>query len=99
MLGIGIPRRDGWTQKGHVVTGADARTLSAHMIEEDAGEPGVAKLRAGATLIQLYSALVFHGVGLVHEIKRALLAQAEKGPLADLVGIDAADITAQPWPV
>ena len=65
----------------------------------DSGKAAIAKLRAGATLIQLYSALVFHGLGLVHEIKRALLAEAEKGPLAELVGADAADITAQPWPV
>jgi dihydroorotate dehydrogenase len=65
----------------------------------DSGEAAIAKLRAGATLIQLYSALVFHGLSLVHEIKRALLKQAEQKPLADIVGVDAADITAQPWPV
>lgn len=65
----------------------------------DSGDTAIAKLRAGATLVQLYSALVFRGVALVQEIKRALLTQAENGPLADLVGVDAADITAQPWPV
>lgn len=65
----------------------------------DSGKAAIAKLRAGATLIQLYSALVFHGIGLVNEIKRAMLNEAEKGPLAELVGADAADITAQPWPV
>jgi dihydroorotate dehydrogenase len=65
----------------------------------DSGATAIAKLRAGATLIQLYSALVFHGVGLVHEIKRAMLAEAQKGPLAELVGMDAADITARQWPV
>ncbi|MFZ5690924.1 MAG: quinone-dependent dihydroorotate dehydrogenase [Pseudomonadota bacterium] len=65
----------------------------------DSGEAAIAKLRAGATLVQLYSALVFHGIGLVNEIKRAMLKEAEKGPLAELVGAEAADITAQPWPV
>lgn len=65
----------------------------------DSGKAAVAKLRAGATLIQLYSALVFHGIALVHEIKRALLAEAQKRPLAELVGVDAADITARQWPV
>jgi dihydroorotate dehydrogenase len=65
----------------------------------DSGEAAIAKLRAGATLIQLYSALVFQGIALVHEIKRALVRQADKGPLSELVGVDAADITAQPWPV
>ena len=65
----------------------------------DSGPAAIAKLRAGATLIQLYSALVFHGIALVDEIKRALLVEAAKRPLAELVGVDAADITAQPWPV
>lgn len=65
----------------------------------DSGEAALTKLRAGATLVQLYSALVFHGLGLLYEIKRALLEQAQSGPLAELVGVDAADITAQPWPV
>jgi len=64
----------------------------------DSGDAAIAKLRAGATLVQLYSALVFHGLALVHDIKRAMLTQAEKQPLADIVGIDAADITAQRWP-
>lgn len=65
----------------------------------DSGAAAIAKLRAGATLLQLYSALVFHGIALVHEIKRAVLAEAQKRPLAELVGLDAADITAQPWPM
>ena len=65
----------------------------------DSGEAAIAKLRAGASLLQLYSALVFHGIGLVHDIKRSLLTQAKTKPLAELVGVDAADITARPWPV
>jgi dihydroorotate dehydrogenase len=64
----------------------------------DSGAAAVAKLRAGASLVQLYSALVFHGLALIGEIKQALLTQAETGPLAELTGMDAADITAQPWP-
>jgi dihydroorotate dehydrogenase len=68
----------------------------------DSGDAAVAKLRAGATLVQLYSGLIFQGPGLLSEIKRALLAELEEQgceKLGDLVGIDAADITAQPWPV
>ena len=52
-------------------------------------------------VLQLYSALVFRGLSLVAEIKEELLAALERGEartLADLVGVDAADITAQPWP-
>jgi dihydroorotate dehydrogenase len=67
----------------------------------DSGAAAIAKMRAGANLIQLYSALVFRGLPLIGEIKQALLAALERGEartLADLVGMDAADITAQPWP-
>jgi dihydroorotate dehydrogenase len=68
----------------------------------DSGETAVAKIRAGATLIQLYSALVFQGLGLLPQIKRGLLDALKQGrhqSLADLTGMDAADITAQDWPV
>jgi dihydroorotate dehydrogenase len=67
----------------------------------DSGATALAKVRAGATLVQLYSALVFRGVGLIAEIKAALLRAFETsraGSLADLVGVDAAAITGEPWP-
>jgi dihydroorotate dehydrogenase len=38
------------------------------------GEDAYAKIRAGASLVQLYSALVFQGPGLVARIKRELIA-------------------------
>jgi dihydroorotate dehydrogenase len=47
------------------------------------------KIRAGASLIQLYTALVYHGPGLVARIKRelaALLARDGFATLADAVG-------------
>jgi dihydroorotate dehydrogenase len=58
-------------------------------------------VRAGANLLQVYSALVFRGLALVGEVKEALLGALERREaktLVDLVGIDAADITAQTWP-
>jgi dihydroorotate dehydrogenase len=65
------------------------------------GPSALAKMRAGAGLVQLYSALVFRGLGLVAEIKaelaRALRDGGHKG-LSELVGVDAAAVTAQPWP-
>ena len=66
------------------------------------GASAVAKIKAGATLVQLYSALVFRGVRLVREIKTELLETLRLGSqrtLDDLVGIDAAAETAQPWPL
>jgi dihydroorotate dehydrogenase len=65
------------------------------------GAAAIAKVKAGAALLQLYSGLVFRGVGLVGQIKADLVAELRRGPvhaLADLVGIDAAAMTAQPWP-
>jgi dihydroorotate dehydrogenase len=67
----------------------------------DSGKAALAKIRAGASVVQLYTGLVFHGLGLIAEIKRDILAAIEgerHGRLADLVGSDAADMTAEPWP-
>jgi dihydroorotate dehydrogenase len=67
----------------------------------DSGAAALAKIRAGATLVQLYSALVFRGLGLVAEIKSALigaLGRHRLDSLAELVGADAAAVTAEPWP-
>jgi dihydroorotate dehydrogenase len=67
----------------------------------DAGAAALAKVRAGATLLQLYSALVFRGLGLVDEMKSSLVDALERhrlDSLAELVGADAAAVTAEPWP-
>ncbi len=67
----------------------------------DSGSAALGKIRAGASLIQLYSALVFRGLGLVAEIKSALIAALERDSLdslSELVGADAAVVTAEPWP-
>jgi dihydroorotate dehydrogenase len=58
---------------------------------EDA-DTALAKIRAGATLVQLYTALVFKGPALIGEIKRGLLAHLtdERASLAQMVGRDAA---------
>jgi dihydroorotate dehydrogenase len=67
----------------------------------DSGAAAFAKIKAGASLIQLYSGLIFRGVGLVGAIKHDLLAMMRVGrhdSLADVVGRAAATVTAQPWP-
>ncbi len=67
----------------------------------DSGAAALAKIRAGASLIQLYSALVFRGLGVIAEIKTALIAALERDrldSLSELVGADAADVTAEAWP-
>jgi dihydroorotate dehydrogenase len=67
----------------------------------DSGEAALAKIRAGACLIQLYSALVFHGLRLVAAIKSDLSNELRRGGHAgidELVGADAAAMTAEEWP-
>jgi dihydroorotate dehydrogenase len=67
----------------------------------DSGAAAFAKIKAGATLIQLYTGLIFRGVGLVSAIKSDLVNFMRLGrfeSLADAVGVDAAAVTAEPWP-
>jgi dihydroorotate dehydrogenase len=67
----------------------------------DSGASAVAKIKAGATLIQLYSGLVYRGIGVVSQIKADLLAAIKRGnrdSLVSMVGSDAADMTAESWP-
>jgi dihydroorotate dehydrogenase len=55
------------------------------------GADAYAKIRAGASLVQLYSALVFHGPGLVGRIKSELAALLRRdgfSSVADAVGAD-----------
>jgi dihydroorotate dehydrogenase len=67
----------------------------------DSGATAIAKIKAGATLLQLYSGLIYQGIGLVPQIKADLLAAIKRGhrdSLAAMVGSDVADITAESWP-
>jgi dihydroorotate dehydrogenase len=68
----------------------------------DSGGAALTKIRAGASLIQLYSALVYKGLGLVENIKSDLvstLLRTGRDSLSEIVGADAATITAEDWPV
>ncbi|HEV7329309.1 MAG TPA: quinone-dependent dihydroorotate dehydrogenase [Bosea sp. (in: a-proteobacteria)] len=58
----------------------------------DSAQTAFAKIRAGASLVQFYSAMVFKGPGLVGEVKRGLDMQVRKAGLPRLdalVGRDA----------
>ena len=68
----------------------------------DGGGAALTKIRAGASLIQLYSALIYKGLGLVDDIKNDLastLLRTGRDSLSEIVGADAATITAEDWPV
>jgi dihydroorotate dehydrogenase len=67
----------------------------------DSGATALAKIRAGASLIQVYSGLVFRGLALVAEIKQTLVAALEadgQESLKEFIGADAAAVTAEEWP-
>ena len=68
----------------------------------DSGGAALTRIRAGASLIQLYSPLIYKGLGLVEDIKRDLastLLRTGRESLSEIVGADAATITAEDWPV
>ena len=55
------------------------------------GADAYAKIRSGASLVQLYSALVFYGLPRVNQIKRELAALLRRdgfASIADAVGVD-----------
>ncbi len=68
----------------------------------DSGGAALTKIRAGASLIQLYSALIYKGLGLIDMIKEDLastMLRTGRDSLSEIVGADAAAITAEDWPV
>ena len=68
----------------------------------DSGGAALTKIRAGASLVQIYSSLIYKGLGLVDDIKNDLastLLRTGRDSLSEIVGADAATITAEDWPV
>jgi dihydroorotate dehydrogenase len=62
----------------------------------DSAETTWRKIEAGASLVQLYSSLVYEGIGLVAAIKRGLverLARSGRASLTEIVGAKAAEWT------
>jgi dihydroorotate dehydrogenase len=55
------------------------------------GADAYAKIRAGASLVQLYSALVFEGPGLAARIKRDLAALLRRDGYASVAAAVGAD--------
>jgi dihydroorotate dehydrogenase len=55
------------------------------------GAQAYAKIKAGASLVQLYSALVYHGPNLATKINRELIALVKKDGFSNIteaIGID-----------
>jgi dihydroorotate dehydrogenase len=67
----------------------------------DSGAAALAKIKAGATLVQLYTALVFRGLGLIGDIKHELARLLRREGYENIhaaVGKGAEAYTAAPWP-
>jgi dihydroorotate dehydrogenase len=67
----------------------------------DSAEAAWTKILAGASLVQLYSGMVFHGFGLIGKIKSGLderLRRAGYVSIVDAIGAEARAIAAEPWP-
>ena len=65
----------------------------------DSGATALAKIDAGATLVQLYTGLIYEGAGLIQRIKDELAAAVRRAgarSITDLVGRNAADWAARP---
>lgn len=65
----------------------------------DSGQAAIAKLEAGASLLQLYTGLVYEGPGLLGRIKQDLVAYLEReklGGVAELTGRRAVEWAAKP---
>ncbi len=65
----------------------------------DSPATAIAKIRAGASLLQLYSALVYQGPGLIPAIKQGIvdqLAEAGASGIAGMIGSDASAIAQDP---
>jgi dihydroorotate dehydrogenase len=58
----------------------------------ESADEAYARIRAGASLVQIYSALVYHGPGLAKTIAKGLVELLDRDGLAqigDAVGLDA----------
>ena len=79
----------------HVLTAGRIPLVGAGGVHD--GPSALLKIRAGASLVQLYSALVYQGPGLVASILAFLAAEVARSgeSLASLTGRDAAAIAHQ----
>ena len=53
----------------------------------DSGETAIAKIEAGASLIQLYTGLIYEGLGLLATIQRALIESMDRARADDLAAL------------
>lgn len=71
--------------KAYLLTGGKVPLIGVGGI--DSGETAIAKIEAGASLIQLYTGMIYEGAGLVAAIKGALIERMERNGASDLASL------------
>ena len=69
----------------------DPSTLIISVGGIDSADEAWRRIRAGASLIQVYTGLIYHGPGLIGRINRVILEYLERdgfNQLSDAVGVD-----------
>jgi dihydroorotate dehydrogenase len=74
--------------KVHLLTGGKLPLIGVGGI--DSGESALEKIRAGASLVQLYTGLIYESGGLIDRIKRALVEAMETAGATDLAPLQGA---------
>ncbi len=75
LLGVGVKRRYRLTEGKVPIIGVGGIA---------SGEDAYEKIKAGASAVEVYSALVYHGMGLVPKIKKELSELLEKDGYANV---------------
>ena len=75
LLGVGVKRRYRLTEGKVPIIGVGGIA---------SGEDAYEKIKAGASAVEVYSALVYHGMGLVPKIKKELSELLEKDGYANI---------------
>ncbi|MCL4766528.1 MAG: quinone-dependent dihydroorotate dehydrogenase [Hyphomicrobiaceae bacterium] len=92
-----FPRSTAMLARVHQLSGGRVPLIGIGGI--DSPETALAKIEAGATLLQLYTGLVYEGPGLIGRIKEHLIAavrRAEAPSITALVGTKAAEWAGRP---
>jgi dihydroorotate dehydrogenase len=71
--------------KTYLLTGGRLPLIGVGGVES--GETALVKIRAGASLVQLYTGLIYQGAGLIAEIKQRMLADMDSAGAASLAAL------------
>jgi dihydroorotate dehydrogenase len=91
-LSGGVLREKSFRMLGALAGALHGRTVLISVGGVDSAAEAYRRFRAGATLVELYTALVYRGPSLVAEIHRGLLERLERDGLASIAAAVGADL-------